>query len=138
MTTRPTGSRARHLIERQGHRCFLVITEQCKTRDGALSMPRARKALKRLPKSERRAIQRAQQADGSTATVEHIWPQARKAERPANVPSCLVVIACRACNNAKGGRLPTDAELARALYVNAAWYGRQVNQSLRVADAPGA
>lgn len=121
---RASSDRAKHLIRQQGDRCFLMITDECRERDGAMAMPGARRAMKRLPKPERRAAMRAQQADTSMATVEHIWPQARRLECPLHVPRSLVVIACRACNNAKGGRLPTPDELDRALTVNAKWYAK--------------
>lgn len=120
----PTGHRARALYKAQGERCFLRITHECRARDGAMSWPASKREAKRMPKAERRALYRAQQKDTTHATIEHIWPRARRAERPSGIPVCLIVIACRACNNAKGGRLPTTEELERAMAVNAAWYAK--------------
>lgn len=112
------GKRAKRAITAQGGRCFLMISEACKARDGEMIVQP--KVSKSLPKKERRAMLQQQEKEPARATIEHLWPQGREHERPAELPRILVV-ACARCNNIKSGRDPTPDEIARGLAVHAAW-----------------
>lgn len=93
-----------------------MLTAACLERDGAMT---AKPKTKGLPKPEARRIRREHEARDDAVTLEHIWPQHAKAH--GNGKHLLKVLACRGCNNAKGGRMPTDDELRRAYAINEPW-----------------
>lgn len=94
--------RAAWLYDKQGGKCFLVTSAECRAAGGALS-----------PETNA--------PGGRGWTWEHVIPKGIC--RRLNVrASLLVMLACRKCNNAKGAALPTDEHLAMAIELSREWH----------------
>jgi len=63
--------------------------------------------------------------DDDWATIEHVVPRSKGGAHGGNI-----LLACASCNNKKGDRDPTPAELATLALANAGW-----NETFAAAEA---
>ncbi len=101
MSRRP---RSEWLYQRQGGKCCLRVTPQCNEVDGRLApSPYA-----------------AGKGDPRGWTYDHIIPKSRS--RKLTNHNRLTLLACSACNTAKGSRRPSPDLLALALEIGCDYY----------------